>query len=159
AIDRAASLLAGATGQVRVDATTVSLLGPRFVLSSDGDRFTLVAEVADDPGIRCVRGRPSPCVGRERELGLLLGVLGECVEERSPRAVLVTGESGMGKSRLRHELLSRAAASYPGAEVWLGRGDPMRAGAPFTIVADALRRGLGLPSAGGTDGAWQRLSA
>jgi tetratricopeptide (TPR) repeat protein len=43
-----------------------------------------------------------------------------------------------------NELLKKVAAGDTGAAVFLGRGDPVSAGAPFGIIAQALRRGAGL---------------
>jgi tetratricopeptide (TPR) repeat protein len=48
----------------------------------------------------------SPFVGREQELGLLLDRF-EQTQERQGQAVLVTGEAGIGKSRLVHALRER----------------------------------------------------
>jgi hypothetical protein len=52
----------------------------------------------------------------------------------------VIGPPGIGKSRLRHELTRRLRDKYPGAQVLIGHGDPLNAGSPYVIVADALRR-------------------
>ena len=48
-----------------------------------------------------------PFVGREAELGWLEGRLGSLLEGR-PQLVLVSGEAGIGKTRLLKELLARA---------------------------------------------------
>ena len=64
------------------------------------------------------------------------------------RAVIVSAPVGMGKSRLRQELLrrlaERGAEGGPPVEVWLARGDPMAQGSPFRMVAQAVRRATGL---------------
>jgi len=57
-------------------------------------------------------------VGRERELGLGLAALDDALEGRG-RLVLVSGEAGIGKSRLADELA--AVAHSRGAEVLWGR--------------------------------------
>ena len=54
--------------------------------------------------------------------------------------MLLTGPAGIGKSRIRYELLKRLEARRGDAEVWIARGDSMRAGSPFGLLAQALRR-------------------
>jgi hypothetical protein len=60
------------------------------------------------------------------------------------RVVLVTGPAGIGKSRLRRELLRAVAARGQPVEVWTGHGDPMSAGSPFGMLTEALRQAVGL---------------
>ena len=58
------------------------------------------------------------------------------------RASLVTAPAGVGKSRLRHELLRAARGARQRVEIWIGRGDPMSAGSPFGAArAGAPARG------------------
>src|SRR5260370_1972821 len=57
-------------------------------------------------------------VGRESELGELSAALDDALAERG-RVVIVSGEPGVGKTRLVEEAASRALAS--GARVWWGR--------------------------------------
>jgi len=56
------------------------------------------------------------------------------------RAVLITGGAGVGKSRLRYELLRAVRRRGVAVEVWIARGDPIRAGSPFRMVAELVRR-------------------
>src|SRR5262249_56587009 len=93
---------------------------------------------------RPLLGVATSFVGRDRELATLRGLVDEALSEPMAHVVLVTAPSGGGKSRLRHELLRRLEQSGTELEVWLGRGDPMRAGAPLAILADALRAPMGL---------------
>ena len=149
-IDRAARLLRSrpsstlASRAVRLDALTAGLLGGGFELATDGDGTWLLGarEATDDA--RTLLGKPTPCVGRERELAQLHGILDEVVEERVARAVLVVAPAGAGKSRVRHELLRGLRARPAPVDVWIARGDPMRAGSPFGLVAQLLARTIGL---------------
>jgi len=68
----------------------------------------------------------------------------ECVAEPMAHVVVVTAPAGVGKSRLRHELLSRITAAEGSPEIWIARGDPMSAGAPFAMLAQPLRRAAGI---------------
>jgi predicted ATPase len=88
----------------------------------------------------------------------------QCVEEPVARVLLVTAAPGMGKSLLRREVLSaitRAGAGEPApaVRVWTARGNPMRAGSPFGLVAQltpALRVSAGetLPISAQAQAAW-----
>jgi hypothetical protein len=144
AIERAVALTerpAAAFG-VRVDDITAGLLDARFEVAGDDEGLTVIAERDLDEPARRLLGKSVPCLGRERELATLDGLLAECIDEPMGQAVLVTGPPGVGKSRLRFELLARAAAR--GVQVWMARGDPMRAGSPYGLVADLVRHAVGL---------------
>src|SRR5262249_3295870 len=73
-----------------------------------------------------------------------MGAYQEAAHEPVARVVLVTAPPGTGKSRLRHELLRRFGESDEPPEVWMGRGDPMKAGSPYAILASALRSGAAI---------------
>jgi tetratricopeptide (TPR) repeat protein len=94
-----------------------------------------------------VLGRPTTFVGRAMELDMLRAVSRAALGERMARMVLVTGEAGAGKSRLWHELVEELRGGEP-PEVWVGRGDPMRASSPLAMLAHALRGALGVQPAG-----------
>ena len=89
-------------------------------------------------------GKEIPCVGRDRELGTLMGLWDECSGEPVARTVLVTAPAGGGKSRVRHELLDRIQFGGEPFELLVGRGDALRAGAPFALLGPALRAAAGL---------------
>src|SRR5262249_2904079 len=132
-IDRAARLLAGAAGRTIVlDAASSGLLDERFEMHGR----ILVGERDAPADARTLLGRPTPYVGRERELAMLETVFAECVGDGAAHAVLVTAPPGVGKSRLAHEFLKRRE----GVTLLHGRGDPMRAGSPFSLAAPARRR-------------------
>jgi len=146
AIDRAVRLLRGRSrGQestIRLDEVTAALLDARFEVSGDATDLLLRGERESVDTTRTVLGKPTPCVGRERELSLLVGVLEECEAEPGARAVLVTAAAGVGKSRVRYELLKKIA-DRP-MQIWIGRGDAMSAGSPFGTIAQAIRRAAGV---------------
>jgi hypothetical protein len=144
-IDRGAELLREEQrGQIRVDDVTADLIGTRFEVGSAGERRYLVGEKQLGDAPRTVLGKATSCVGRDRELALLEGTFDECLTEPVARAVLVTAPAGGGKSRLRHELLTRLRERRVPFQLLLGRGDAMAAGSPFGLLAPAIRMAAGL---------------
>jgi eukaryotic-like serine/threonine-protein kinase len=172
AIERAISLLRGharerpageraARRAIAVDEVTAGLLDARFEVTARGDLLELAGERdASTPSVRLLLGRPTPCVGREREIEVLFALLEECVAEPRARAALVTGGSGMGKSRLRHEFLRGARDRAGGdAEIWVAQADATRSGTPLGLVAQIVRRAVGLRDGDPIEPAWDRLAA
>jgi DNA-binding SARP family transcriptional activator len=78
----------------------------------------------------------APLVGRERELAMLRTLWAD-VLEGAGRVAFVTGEAGIGKSRLVAEITNEAAAH--GAHVMLGRAYETAKVLPFGPWAEALR--------------------
>jgi serine/threonine protein kinase/tetratricopeptide (TPR) repeat protein len=147
AIERAARMIRARSTAMRapgpmpidLDEVTAGLLDQRFDVAAARGGFELLGERAEADATRTLLGRPTPFVGREREIATLEAVFDECTGEPAARAVVVTAPAGVGKSRLRHELMKRIARRGP-VQVWAARGDPMRAGAPFGLVAEIVRR-------------------
>jgi tetratricopeptide (TPR) repeat protein len=164
-IDRAARLFRSSRRRspppIVVDDVTAGLISDRFEIGANTEGFrTLVAEHQDARvGARTVLGKETPFVGREREIAMLEGLFDECVEESSARAVLVTAGPGIGKSRLRREIVSRVVRAHPDASVWIGRGDPMLAGSPFSLLGATLRDGIGIAAAEDIDARRAKLRA
>lgn len=148
AIDRAVHLVRQARAihpppqGVLLDETSAAFLDGRFDVVTT-DLALLTGERALDEPIRTLRGKPTVCVGRERELESLARTLDECIDEPAARVVVVTGPAGVGKSRLRYELL-RSIRAKPAIEVLMGRGDAVGAGSPFTMIGQAMRRAMGV---------------
>lgn len=143
AVERAARLLGAATDETRllIDEPTSHLVGLRLELVplTDGV-FAVQGERDELDGSRPLLGQPTPCVGRESELGLLQDTLRVCITQRVARAVIVTGPPGGGKSRLRHEFWRRTQAQHRDLTALFLRGDQMLAGSPFAVAGQALRR-------------------
>ncbi len=133
-----------ATLPVRVDDVTAGLLDGRFDVDGETVGLDLHGEREVVESARPLLGRPTPCVGRRRELTTLAALLDECLEEPVARAVLITALPGMGKTRLRQEFVAMARRRAPALKVWTGRGDPVREGAPFGMLAAPLRALAGM---------------
>jgi eukaryotic-like serine/threonine-protein kinase len=86
---------------------------------------------------RSLLGKPTFCVGREAELHALLDLFEASVTASRASAIVITGEPGIGKSRLAHDLLRRIGALGYAVEILVVGG---AAGAPFAIASEVLRR-------------------
>jgi tetratricopeptide (TPR) repeat protein len=158
-LERAGALLASARARKEVigddtlqgqspvflDETTAGLLDMRFDVGGDERGLFIRGLRERDDKARTLLGKPTPFVGRDRELSTLLAIFDECVHESVARAVLVTGFPGAGKSRLVSELITRLRAmEQPRVELAVARGDAMSEGAPFALISRIIRRIAGL---------------
>ncbi len=156
--------LAAELPPIALDDTTFGLLEGRFEVERVAARFLLHGKVrlggASGAGdVRPLLGKKTPCTGRELELGMLDALYRQCAEEPAAKAVVLKGTAGVGKSRVRVELLRRIAQHEEPAQVWLGRGDVMNAGSPFAILAQALLGILDLSGGEAEEVCRQRLAA
>lgn len=161
-LDRAVTLLTepgAAENRIHTDPVIAGLLDVRFQITRTAAGFELVGEEDIGQTARLLLGRPTPCLGRERELRVLTDLLDECVSEGAARAVLVTAPPGVGKSRLRYELLRSMRPRFQGVEVWQARGDPMSSGSTFAVLGSAIRRTAGMPSGAPLDARRELLRA
>ncbi len=154
-VDRAVAMVhAPETGAfVRLDEATAGLVRSHFVVID-----ALPGVLAVDPRRRPVRqegpsvlapsrallGRDTPCLGRDREVDLLMRQWQEARDEGAASAVLVVGGAGMGKSRLLAELWRRLEEAGAPPALLVARGDPLAGASPFALLAEALRRLAGL---------------
>jgi tetratricopeptide (TPR) repeat protein len=139
-IDRAASLLAGSTSSgIRIDEITAGLLGERFDTGPDAGGSILLRRRRNVEAPRTLLGKPTPFVGRDKELALLDATWTECIDESVTRAVLVTGLPGYGKSRLRHEFVLRLRRRGEGFTVLAARGEPASAGSALMMARQLIR--------------------
>ncbi|WP_437303190.1 protein kinase domain-containing protein [Sorangium sp. So ce388] len=127
---------------IQLDSATAGLLASRFD-TVQGHEGSWLRGPKDEPvTVPRLLGKPTPCVGRERELSQLSTEWRHCVDEPSASAVVVVGAPGLGKSRLGWEFLHDLKQRGDAAEVWIGRADPMAAGSAFGLLAQALRRAM-----------------
>src|SRR5262249_54195492 len=97
----------GGLPPIAIDEVTAGLLDARLEVVGTAAGLWLHGEQVLAKGTRTLLGMPTTCVGRDWEIATLEGLLEQCIEESSARAVLVTGPAGMGKSRIAYELLRR----------------------------------------------------
>ena len=120
------------------------------------DAFELVG-LRSSGATRLGLGDEAPFVGRDAEFGLLTGRLLDAGERVTPRTVLVTGEAGVGKTRIAQEL-TRFAGELPGVRVLWGRCAPYGEGRDLAAVAEMIRTACGIEDSDDLDTARERVS-
>jgi hypothetical protein len=145
-IDQAGRLLATTpAGTIHIDGLTAHLLETRFEIQALPDgaaRLLFEKGIREAP--RTLMGMTVPCFGRDREIDLLEALWDESCDEPAARAMLMTSAAGNGKSRVRHEFCDRIQRRGRPFELLVGRGDPMRDGAPFALLGPALLAAAGI---------------
>src|SRR4051794_7586931 len=91
-------------------------------------------------------GDEAPFIGRDAEFGRLVGKLLDAVEGQRPASVVVTGDAGVGKTRLVVEL-SRFATELPEVRVLWGRCTPYGEGRELAPLAEWMRTAFGITEA------------
>lgn len=129
---------------IRLDGAPAGLLARSFDVEHVADGAWLRGPKAEPDTVPRLLGKPTPCLGRERELAQLAAEWRHCVDEPSASAVVVVGAPGLGKSRLAWEFLRALRENGDAPEIWIGRADPMAAGSAFGLLAQALRRAMGI---------------
>ena len=106
------------------------------VVSRDDGAYRLLHVVEGAPAV--ARRFEAPLAGRKEELGRLRGVFDDAVAGRACRRVLVTGDAGIGKSRLAAELIATLGDR---ALVLSGQCIPYGEGVTFRPLTEALSAG------------------
>ncbi len=143
-VDRAAALARDATnGGVLVDATTSELGRGRYEFRARDDGSAIVGEPVR--GMRGERSGGAPFVGRDAELAQVLGAFERSRNNSTPLLVSITGQPGIGKSRLRREVMARISALAAAPLVVLQRSEAYGQGHALGAAADILRAFVELP--------------
>lgn len=145
-----------APGEVIVSSATAELVDGYFTLASIGPLALrgvadpvdahLVGQRTDAADRLSARARSglTPFVGRPAELSVIRAHSGAADLGRA-RLVVITGEAGMGKSRLAHEALQLPTIAT--ARRLVLRGAPDQSGTPFAPVLTAAQRDTSGPLA------------
>lgn len=113
----------------------------------------IVKDRKEQPGsVRGLRGLISPMVGRDAELQILIR-LSETVRAGLGRAILITGEPGIGKTRLMREWqqaiqtvnINNLEQASENAPLWAEcRGLSFGSSQPYHLLVDGLRSLIGV---------------
>lgn len=141
ALGRAARLAAeAAAGEVLASARTARHLARRFALRDAAP--DAVAVGARGPDADVDRDAFAPLFGRDRELRAAIETLAAAARDGAPRSVLVLGAAGIGKSRLRREVVD-ALRARTGLRVLGGSATPDHALASYALVRGLMREVAG----------------
>ncbi len=145
-VDQAARLTTMAEpGTLVASATTFRLIEGYFDGREHGTHapevgalYVIAHESAARNRIEAAAGEPTPLVGREPEIAMVLGAW-EQATEGNGRVVLLRGEAGIGKSRLLQAVKEKVADD---PSVWLieSQCSPYHQNSPFYPIIDALER-------------------
>lgn len=143
-VDRAAALAReAAPGSARVDASTRELGrgGYEFIPQPGG------VAILGPPlrGARHERTGGAPFLGRESELAQISSAFEHSLLSSTPLLVSVTGPPGIGKSRLRREILSRFSSHADTPEIIVQRSEAYARAHALGAAADVLRALIALP--------------
>ncbi|MBX3130190.1 MAG: AAA family ATPase [Polyangiaceae bacterium] len=142
-VDRASALARDAdVGMVLADTTTSELGRGRYEFKARDNGSAVVGEAV--PGPRAERVGGAPFVGRDAELAQVLHAFERTCSEATPILISITGPPGIGKSRLRREVLARINAQADAPHVILQRSDAYSRGHALGAAGDILRAIIGL---------------
>jgi class 3 adenylate cyclase/tetratricopeptide (TPR) repeat protein len=101
-------------------------------------------------------GEEAPFIGRDAEFGRLVGRVLDVVERGKPGSVVVTGEAGVGKTRLALEL-AHFAGELPAVRVLWGRCPPYGESREMSAMAEWMRTVFGITEEDDVDTAIERV--
>ena len=158
-IDSGMRLLRGtAPGAIRLNDVAVGLLDTRFDVRREGTASFLRGERDVFQVNRNLLGKEVAFVGRGREMSMLTDLYAGTAAESMASVVLVVGEPGIGKSRLREEFVDWVQHQPDRGEVLFGIGDSLGAGSPFATLGRAIRRSAGIHEAEPVESKREKLS-
>lgn len=138
---------AAKSGSVVVTRETLALLQNHFVSRQSGEirateRSSPLAlyEITGENEL-WQAGSATPLVSREREISALLDAW-ESAKQGVGQAIFITGEAGVGKSRLLQAFLQKVAAEN--TEVLEARCSPLERNTPLGPLVDVIKRILGV---------------
>jgi hypothetical protein len=146
-------------GTVQIAENTYSLVAPLFEFEALGgikvkgkaepvQGYRAVAQKAGPGRIRGIEGIESPLIGRQRETVLLEGLISALDPEGSGGIVCLTGEAGLGKSRLIRETRDSASPAYQWVET---ASLSYESGQPYSLFQRLIRRLVGVAPGDPTD--------
>jgi hypothetical protein len=128
---------------VLADATTSELGRGRYEFRTRDDGSAIVGEPIQ--AHRGDRTGGAPFVGRDPELAQVMSAFERSRLDSTPVLVSITGPPGIGKSRLRREVMARISSQAGAPLIVLQRSDAYGQGHALGAAADVLRAIITLP--------------
>lgn len=101
--------------------------------------YRVLGEKAKRGRVRGLEGLRSPMVGRDVEFASLQAAVTQATTQGTWQATAVTGDAGLGKSRLQHELVAWVMQAYPQTAVLLSRCFHHTRTTPYHFLAELMR--------------------
>ncbi|MFO1304141.1 MAG: adenylate/guanylate cyclase domain-containing protein [Burkholderiales bacterium] len=134
---------------------------PLYVKGQDEPLQTYLVQSARPRALRIpergVLGHATPLVGRDAELAQLVQAFETTAGGGGLQAVTLTGDAGLGKSRLLREFQHRLDAHARRAWLLLGRSQPGNELQPYGLLRDVLAWRLQIPDSASADVARAQL--
>ena len=148
-------LIGEATYRLVRDAVDVEAIDP-LAVKGKSEPVAAYRVVAVRGAEGFARHLDAPMIGREHELGLLVGAFGDAARRRAMRLATVVGDAGVGKSRLVNELTERLGDDV---QFLHGRCLPYGDGITFWPLGEVVRQAAGIVDDDSPEQAYRRLSA
>lgn len=131
------------THGVRVDDVTAALLDGQFEVTGTKEAPRLCHEKSDFGPTKKLFDKPTPFVGRKRELDTFVDFLAEALPVGGAATGLIVAPAGMGKSRLGAEIVTELQRRIPDVVVSVARAASISI--PHGLITNLVRHVLQLP--------------
>ncbi|MCP5100099.1 MAG: tetratricopeptide repeat protein [Chloroflexi bacterium] len=121
--------------------------------------YKILGEKAQRGRMRGVSGLHAPMIGREAELASLQETFTQLVQEGRWQATAVTGDAGLGKSRLQNEFIIWLLEKQPNTRILMSRCFHHTRTTPYHFIAEIMRSLFNLSREADTDTAVHHLTA
>jgi class 3 adenylate cyclase/predicted ATPase/ABC-type transport system involved in cytochrome c biogenesis ATPase subunit len=151
-------VIADSTYRLLREGFTCKDLGPQVVkgIAEPTRARQVLREATDVERAASMQSHFTPFVGRDREIGLLLDRWREATGGSTGQAVSITGEAGIGKTRLVYRLIDQLEG---GGRVVLFQGSEQRRDSPFHPIITEIRRSAGFVPEDSNDSKLDKIEA
>ena len=101
--------------------------------------YLVRGEKAERGRVRGLAGLHAPMVGRDAQLEALQQMLAQAHDDRTWRAAAVSGDAGIGKSRLQREFIAWLTENYPDVRILTSRCYAHTRTTPYHFIAELMR--------------------